>query len=98
MREITESTRELAQRRTGSVEVLLLWHPESDGVELWVHDLATAEGFEIRVPRGDAMNAFRHPYAYAARQESSQRRLPRTEFLSSDDLIRTNHSKGTHDA
>ncbi len=34
-------TRELAQRLSGRVEVLLLWQPEADRVELSVHDLAT---------------------------------------------------------
>jgi hypothetical protein len=66
--ELTERTRELAHRLTGSVEVLLLWKPESGAVELRMHDLVTAEGFEIRVPSANAMDAFRHPYAYAARE------------------------------
>jgi hypothetical protein len=65
--------RELAQRRSGTVEVLLLWHPESDQVELAVRDLATDASFHIDVAPGDAIDAFYHPYAYAARRESSDR-------------------------
>ena len=74
--ELTERTRELAHRLTGSVEVLLLWKPESGAVELRMHDLVTAEGFEIRVPPADAMDAFRHPYAYAAREGADVRPQP----------------------
>jgi hypothetical protein len=63
------SIRELARRRSGSDEVLLLWHPEIDCVELSVSDVATGEGFHIEVAPGTAMDAFHHPYAYAARRE-----------------------------
>jgi hypothetical protein len=64
-------TRELAQRLSGTVEVLLLWQPEADQVELSVHDLATDAGFHLEVARANAMDAFYHPYAYAAMPESS---------------------------
>jgi hypothetical protein len=59
-------TRELAQRLSGTDEVLLLWHPEIDCVELSVSDVTTGEGFHIEVAPGTAMDAFHHPYAYAA--------------------------------
>jgi hypothetical protein len=62
--------RELAQRQTGTVEVLLLWHPELDQVELSVRDSATDVSFHLRVAPGDAIDAFYHPYAYAARPAS----------------------------
>ena len=65
--------RELAQRRSGTLEVLLLWHRDSDRVELAVYDLATDESFHIDIAPGNAMDAFNHPYAYAARRESSYR-------------------------
>jgi hypothetical protein len=63
-------TRELAQRRSGSVEVLLLWHPESDRVELSVRDVATGAGFRLEVAPSNAMDAFHHPYAYAASESA----------------------------
>jgi hypothetical protein len=63
-------SRELAQRRSGSVEVLLLWHPESDRVELSVRDVATGTGFRLEVAPSNAMDAFHHPYAYAASESS----------------------------
>ena len=60
------NTRELAQRINGSVEVRLLWYPDIDRVELAVHDLATDVIFELPVAPADAIDAFYHPYAYAA--------------------------------
>jgi hypothetical protein len=64
-------TRELAQRLSGTDEVLLLWHPEIDRVELSVSDVTTGEGFHIEVAPGTAMDAFHHPYAYAGRRETA---------------------------
>ena len=66
-------TRELDQRVSGTAEVLLLWHPEIDRVEVSVHDLATGAGFRIHVPPGSAIDAFYHPYAYEARRENPDR-------------------------
>jgi hypothetical protein len=65
--------RELAQRLSGTDEVLLLWHPESKRVELSVRDLATGEGFQLEVAPGSAIDAFHHPYAYVARRENADR-------------------------
>jgi hypothetical protein len=65
--------RELAQRLSGTHKVLLLWHSEGDRVELSVRDLATGAGFHMEVAPGDAIDAFYHPYAYAARRENSYR-------------------------
>jgi hypothetical protein len=59
--------RELAQRLSGTDEVLLLWHPESDRVEVFVRDLTTGMGFHLEVAPGSAIDAFNHPYAYVAR-------------------------------
>jgi hypothetical protein len=66
-------TRELAQRLSGTAEVLLLWHPEIERVELSVRDLATGAGFRFDVAPSSAIDAFYHPYAYAARRENSDR-------------------------
>ena len=59
------AVRELAQRQSGTLEVLLLWHAEDDLVELSVHDLATGGGFHTAVAPGRAIDAFYHPYLYA---------------------------------
>jgi len=66
-------TRELAQRLSGTDEVLLLWYPESDRVELCVRDVATGAGFHTEVAPASAIDAFYHPYAYAAWHENSYR-------------------------
>ena len=58
--------RELAQRRSGDVDVLLLWHPESDRIELCVLDLATAVSVHIDVAPDKALDAFDRPYAYVS--------------------------------
>ena len=68
------STRELARRVSGTVEVLLLWRPEIDRVEVSVRDLAGGAGFHVEVAPGNAIDAFHHPFAYAARRESSDPR------------------------
>jgi hypothetical protein len=58
--------RELAQRLSGTDEVLLLWHPDSERVELSVCDVETGAGFHLDVAPESAADAFHHPYAYAA--------------------------------
>jgi hypothetical protein len=42
-------TRELAQRLSGTAEILLLWHPASDRVELLIRDLASASDLHVDV-------------------------------------------------
>jgi hypothetical protein len=70
---LSTPTRELAQRRSGTVEVLLLWEPSVERVELSVCDSATGSGFHVEIAPGNAIDAFYHPYAYAAKHESACR-------------------------
>jgi hypothetical protein len=65
--------RELAQRVSGTDEVLLLWDPESGRVELSVRDVTSGAGFAFEVEPASALEAYYHPYAYAARRGSSDR-------------------------
>jgi hypothetical protein len=60
------TTRELAQRLSGSDEIQLLWYPQCERVEVSVRDAATGVGFHLEVAPGRALDAFQHPYAYAA--------------------------------
>ena len=69
MNNTTTQTRELARRQSGTAEVLLLWHPRIEQVELSVSDSGTGECFHLEVAPGDALDAFNHPYAYAAGHE-----------------------------
>jgi hypothetical protein len=68
---VSTQARELARRLSGSDEVLLLWHPENDRVELRVRDLATDVSFHLEVAPGNAIDAFHHPYAYMFQRTST---------------------------
>ena len=70
---LSAQTRELAQRRSGTNEVLLLWYPESDRVELAIRNLATGADCQVDVAPSDAIDAFYHPFAYAIECEQSDR-------------------------
>lgn len=73
VRRLSARARELAQRQSGNDEVLLLWYPESERVELSVRDVATGVGVHVDVAPGNAMDAFYHPFAYLAGRERSSR-------------------------
>ena len=59
---------ELAVRETDGLEVALLWNPAEDEVLLNVRDRRTGEWFLGRVDHAEALDAFRHPFAHAARR------------------------------
>jgi hypothetical protein len=60
------TTRELAARDSDGVHVLLLWHPAENAVSVSVEDTRFDDRFEIAVAPDRALEAFYHPYAYAA--------------------------------
>ena len=70
---VSAPVRELAQRVSGTDEVLLLWDPESDGVALSVRDLENGAGFHVEVEPASALEAPNHPDAYVARRGNSDR-------------------------
>ena len=55
---------ELAERTDGGIVVRLLWSSEEDAVHVEYFDLRTGDAFTSRVPKTEAMSAFRHPNAY----------------------------------
>lgn len=59
------SRRELAHRTNNGIDVYLLWHPADDTLAVTVFDDA-GESFELVVDPAEALDAFDHPYAYAA--------------------------------
>lgn len=59
-------TRELDRRINDGIEVTLLWDPQTYRVAVAVEDHRAGDSFELEVDPADALNAFRHPYAYAA--------------------------------
>ena len=54
--------RELDHRGGDGIEVRLLWKPDTNRVVVAVVD--ERESFRITVHASDALDAFRHPYAY----------------------------------
>ena len=62
----TRQSRELAARQRDGLRVVLHWNPSDDAVTVAVDDDRTGDRFEIAVEREHALDAFYHPYAYAA--------------------------------
>jgi hypothetical protein len=56
--------RELDHRESDGVSVTLLWYEDSNRVTIHVVDSGTGEEFDLEVAGRDALDAFRHPYAY----------------------------------
>ncbi len=59
------AARELAHRRSGALDIFLLWHPADDSVSIRVEDLRTGVRFDLDVEQRSALEAFRHPFSYA---------------------------------
>ena len=60
------AARELALRESDGVRVVLLWHPREDALTISVEDARGARRFELEVERKRALDAFYHPFVYAA--------------------------------
>lgn len=67
---ITDETprRELAHRTADGIEVTLFWCRCHDTIAVQVSDRGADNLFELVVAREHALDAFYHPYAYAAQQ------------------------------
>jgi hypothetical protein len=59
-------TRELDHRRSDGIDVRLLWNQHDGSVTLAVSDSKTGDAFSIEIEPSDALEAFQHPYSYAA--------------------------------
>jgi hypothetical protein len=66
MSSATTDTRELAARDSDGLHVLLLWHPREDELTVSVEDTRAGDRFQLVVARDRALDAFYHPFAYAA--------------------------------
>jgi hypothetical protein len=60
------NTRELAARESDGLHVLLLWHPDENELTVAVEDLRVGDRFQLAVAPERALDAFYHPFAYAA--------------------------------
>jgi hypothetical protein len=58
--------RELAHRTGNGIEVTLLWSKSTSTVTIAVVDTHSGEELEFDVDGSRALDAFNHPYAYAA--------------------------------
>jgi hypothetical protein len=66
MSSATLQTRELAQRESNGIRVVLLWHPREAAVTVSVEDIRAGDRFDLAVAPDRALDAFYHPFAYAA--------------------------------
>ncbi len=62
----TLQTRELAERDSDGIHVLLLWYPRENTLSVSVEDERVGDQFDIAVAPDRALDAFYHPFAYAA--------------------------------
>jgi hypothetical protein len=58
--------RELALRESDGLRIVLFWHPREEAVTVSVEDARAGHRFELAVERERALEAFYHPFAYAA--------------------------------
>jgi hypothetical protein len=72
----TNPERELAQRFSDGIEVSLWWNERTDRVTIKVYDARVDEAFEFEVDGRSALDAYRHPFAYAAAQRLRKSSLP----------------------
>ena len=63
----THTLEELDVRRGSGLDVTLYWDPDHDRLLVSVSDLQSGDHFDLWPENSDALDAFRHPYGYAAR-------------------------------
>jgi len=64
----SSQARELAARESGGIHVLLLWHPDGNALTVSVEDTRAGDRFRLAVAPDRALDAFYHPFAYAAQR------------------------------
>ncbi|MGH3024394.1 MAG: hypothetical protein ACRDNI_12110 [Gaiellaceae bacterium] len=66
MTSATTQARELAARESDGIHVLLLWHAPENTLTVSVEDARLGDRFQLAVAPDRALDAFYHPFAYAA--------------------------------
>ena len=69
--------RELAHRTNDGFDVTLFWSRASNRVTISVYNARSATALEFEVDGADALDAFNHPYAYAATRGARHIATPR---------------------
>lgn len=72
----TSPVRELAHRVNDGIEVSLCWNETTNRVTVKVHDARFDEAFELEVDGRRALDAYRHPFAYATAERTGNTSVP----------------------
>jgi len=64
-----KSVVDLATRRSGSIEVALIYNRDDRSLAVFVHDGMNGEELLLPVTGDEAAEVYRHPYAYADRAQ-----------------------------
>jgi hypothetical protein len=67
---------DLATRRSGTIDVALLWDQSERTLMVFARDSSTDEELAIPVTGADATEVYRHPFAYAHRSARGRHSLP----------------------
>ena len=62
---------ELAHRTSNGIDVYLFWNESTSRITIGVIDARTDDSFELQVDGRHALDAFNHPFAYAARADTA---------------------------
>jgi hypothetical protein len=65
----TTPKKELSHRTSDGIEVSLYWNERANRVTVKVYDARSDEDFEFEVDRRRALDAYCHPFAYAAAEQ-----------------------------
>jgi hypothetical protein len=68
----TTPEKELAHRTSDGIDVSLYWNERANRVTVKVCDARSDEGFELAVDGRRALDAYRHPFAYAAEEQTGE--------------------------
>jgi hypothetical protein len=69
--------RELARRTSGGIDVSLYWYERTNRTTVKAYDSRSGETIEFEVDGSSALDAYRHPFAYATGESvSMQERVP----------------------
>jgi hypothetical protein len=63
---MSPTTRELAARESDGIRVRLVWNADAASLTVAVEDVRAGDGFQLMVAPDRALDAFYHPFAYAA--------------------------------
>jgi hypothetical protein len=62
----TTHIEELAHRESAGIQVSLFWSREDNTLSIVVRDNRTGDEFSVAAEPNEAMDVYRHPFAYAA--------------------------------